>query len=389
MLDITLMGLPGGAARIVRWLRSSGDYVEAGEPLLIVLNDRVEVALPAPQSGTLAEVLVVEGGATAAGVLLARLDQTKQPSPEPDEAVAQPDDQEAGPAPQPAATLDRPQPIRLRATPLARRIAAARQIDLTMVPGRGPDGRIRKADVLAWDASQKPPTDDMLHLTPPAPRDMSSVAYHAAQVIPAAVTVMQVDMSAVAGYIEVQRAVFAQRQLNLTAMACVAYAVATVLQQHPLINAYWSDDGIVQRRRTHLGVVFAEQTAPQNGRPSQRLAVVHDAGDLTLRGVARALQSAVEPGSGQNGQASPPEAVPLTLIGHNGATWWSGMLPIQAGQSAWLSVGATSAQPVVFDQRIVVRPTMLLTLSYDARLLDQSQADAFLCDVRKQLEHFI
>ena len=145
----------------------------------------------------------------------------------------------------------------------------------------------------------------------------------------------------------------------------------------------------MQRRRTHLGIFLAEQAAPTNGRSPQRLVVVHDVGDLTLRGVARALQHSFESGLEQNGQASPPEAVPLNLIGNDEVTGWSGMLPIQTGQSAWLGMGVTAAQPVVFDEHIVVRPMMLLTLSYDARLLDQPQADAFLCDVRKQLERFI
>lgn len=381
MLDVLLMELPGSSAQILRWLRAPGEAVTAGEPLLIVLTDRVEATVPAPSTGTLSEVLVASGNSAAFGEVLARI-EAAQPA-QPDQAVAPPAAADATPE-QASATP--------RATPLARRIATLHNIDLAALQGSGASGRICKADVMAWlqatqtDPETAPASSAPLHpvpatsdgplFAPTIPKNLpplpalqaTHIALPSTPDLPTALTAMQVNMSAVMAYVAEHGVGFARRGLSLTPIAAVAYAAAAVLPQHPLLNAAWSDDGIVLRRRMHLGV----ELAASDGMLHQLL--VPDAGDLTLRGIARALATP---------KAEQIERATLTL--REVKTWWA-IPTLGPDQSAALGVGAVVRQPVVYNDGIVVAPMLLLTLAYDARVLGQCQADAFLNDLRQHLE---
>src|SRR3954467_8071549 len=136
--DYTLPSLPlgGGEATIVRWLRQPGAALVKGDPLIIVVNDRVEVVFPAPEDGALEALLIAEGEAAAAGAPVARIAQGQ-------------------PASGRAALVQEPQ----RISPVARRIAAGSHIDLAAVRGTGPDGRVLKHDVRAA-LEDRPTTND-------------------------------------------------------------------------------------------------------------------------------------------------------------------------------------------------------------------------------------
>ncbi len=117
-----------------------------------------------------------------------------------------------------------------------------------------------------------------------------------------------------------------------------------------------------------------------------------EAQDLNLRGLARALADpAAAPERGRSGQASPSGGT-FTIASLDAGALWLGAPLIAQPQSAFLGVGAIVERPLVIDEagvdRIVVRPTTVLTLAYDARLLDQCHADAFLRDVKDRLECF-
>jgi pyruvate/2-oxoglutarate dehydrogenase complex dihydrolipoamide acyltransferase (E2) component len=138
--DYRLPALPLGDSqvKIARWLKQPGDPLEPGDPLLVVVNDRVEVALPSPGAGILDAVLVAEGAMAQVGAVIARI--------APGSAAAT----TAAPAARAAAGPG-------RASPVAARIAAAANIDIETLSGSGPRGRILKRDVLAA-LDDRPPT---------------------------------------------------------------------------------------------------------------------------------------------------------------------------------------------------------------------------------------
>jgi 2-oxoglutarate dehydrogenase E2 component (dihydrolipoamide succinyltransferase) len=202
---------------------------------------------------------------------------------------------------------------------------------------------------------------------------------------PHAMTAMEVDMGRVAEVRAGRRADFARRGIDLTYTACIALAAVEALPGHPLLNSAWSDDGIILRRRIHLGIAVAL--------PAGLITpVVREAQDLNLRGMARAVADlarraragALRPGEASGGT--------FTITNPGAGALWFGTPVINQPQSAILGVGTIGPRPLVFTEggvdRIAVRPTALITLAYDARVLDQCHADAFLRDVKRKLEHF-
>jgi 2-oxoisovalerate dehydrogenase E2 component (dihydrolipoyl transacylase) len=196
---------------------------------------------------------------------------------------------------------------------------------------------------------------------------------------------MDVDMGQVAEMRALQRSAFARRGIDLTYTACIALAAVEALLLHPLLNSAWSDEGIILRRHIHLGIAVAL--------PDGLITpVVRQAQDLNLRGMARALAaaahraraSALRPGEASGGT--------FTITNPGAGALWFGTPIISQPQSAILGVGAVRPRPLVVSDaggdRLLVHPTTLLTLAYDARVLDQCHADAFLRDLKRKLEQF-
>jgi pyruvate/2-oxoglutarate dehydrogenase complex dihydrolipoamide acyltransferase (E2) component len=331
MLDIMLPALPGGTALVLRWLATPGAALSAGSPLLIIRTDSVEVALPAPEAGELTEILAAVGATVATGQPLARLRTTSQ-----DERVAP-----------------------LRATPLARRMAEAHGIRLADLTGSGFDGRVVAADV----GPKQSPTD-----THRAPEILVAPA---SALVPIATAMIEFDAGAAQGVCRDREAEFGRVGLRASLESCVVIAVAGLLPGHRVLNARWGNDGILLRRRLHLAVARAS-------RSGLRWALVRDAGDLTLRGVARSLLSEVE-------KDTLAEASFAIVSLADGAAWHSAPPPLE-GTLAALGLGAPRRRPVVCGEAIAVRPVAALTMSYDARALDHVQVAAFLCDLRDRLE---
>jgi pyruvate/2-oxoglutarate dehydrogenase complex dihydrolipoamide acyltransferase (E2) component len=153
-------------------------------------------------------------------------------------------------------------------------------------------------------------------------------------------------------------------------LAIIALAAASALVRHPLLNGAWSDAGLILRRRVHLELV----------RASGERAFVRDAQDLNARGIARTLRRSLTVMPGES-------TFSIAEVGER-AVW--AMPPIGAGQSAGLGVSAGIPRPVVISEagidRVAMRPICQLMLAYDARVLGQGHADAFLREVQGILE---
>jgi pyruvate/2-oxoglutarate dehydrogenase complex dihydrolipoamide acyltransferase (E2) component len=356
--EFHLPALPSGGpeAAIVRWFKRPGDAVAPGEPLLIIVNDRLEVALPAPSAGVLDRILVAEGAPALAGALIATI------APAGESTI----DREAVPAQPGGAAVERPP----RASPLARRIARDLGVDITLVAGSGIAGRILKTDVLAALGERDfgvAPTRVMARAPAPGTPHPIIETY--------TLTAIDVELNQVAAVLARQQAGFERRGLELTYTVCIALAAVEALQGHPLLNSFWAGAYIQARRRIHLSLV-------PNG-SARRL--IHDAQDLNLRGMARAIGHArhVDTGSAVEHSFSIVEL---------GQQVWADPAPQAGGRSAALGVGSVRPRPCVsadgLAERVVARPTTILTLAYDARVLDQCYADGFLRDVKQRLERF-
>jgi pyruvate/2-oxoglutarate dehydrogenase complex dihydrolipoamide acyltransferase (E2) component len=341
--DYLLPQLPFGGAEytIVRWLKRAGDAVVVGEPLLVVVNDRVEAALPATCMGILEQALAAEGATVAAGARVATIaaHTAANISDVADAARAT-----------------------VRISPVARRIIHSEKIDITGLQGTGVSGRIMKSDVLA------------MRITPSlVTRHSSPDAY--------ILTAIDLDLERVSTVIAQHGPSFARRRLELSYIVCVALAAVAALPDHRLLNSYWADTMIVTRRRVHLAVVPCD-SAP--------IRSVCDAQDLNLRGLARGLGGAATEHTIRDSTFTIADLGDHTW--GDPAVWASGVGILTKGRAAVLGIGAVRARPLVIDDggvdRLAVRQAALLTLSYDARVLDQCYADTFLRDVKSRLERF-
>ena len=427
---------------VTRWLKKVGDSVDVDEPLVEVSTDKVDTEIPSPVAGTLISITAEEDVTVSVGGELARIGTgagapaatpapapQAPPAPQPETKPAPQPEPEAKPAPQaepepasqpraespPAADASTPY-----VTPLVRKLAAENDIDLSQVNGTGVGGRIRKQDVLSTAAKKaaekeeakktpeaapaaaapsapKPsapaPAPALAHLrgtTQKATRIRQITAKKTRESLQATAQLTQtheVDMTRIVALRDKAKAAFAEREgVHLTFLPFFARAVIDALKAHPNVNASYSEDTkeITYYDAEHLG--FAVDT--EQGLLSP---VVHNAGDLSLAGLARAIADIAA--RARSGDLRPDElsggTFTITNIGSQGALFDTPILV--PPQAAMLGTGAIVKRPrVVVDdtgnESIGVRSVCYLPLTYDHRLIDGADAGRFLTTIKHRLE---
>jgi 2-oxoglutarate dehydrogenase E2 component (dihydrolipoamide succinyltransferase) len=430
---------------VTRWLKKVGDAVDVDEPLVEVSTDKVDTEIPSPVAGTLISITAEEdvtvsvggelarigtGGTTAAPAPAAAPAPPAPPAPAPPTPPAPPAQPPAVPAPKPEpapAPQAAPAPAADAApaagsssapyvTPLVRKLAAENNIDLSSLNGTGVGGRIRKQDVLSAaqqkeeaakapapasaapaqaPAAPKPsaPTPALAHLrgtTQKASRIRQITAKKTRESLQATAQLTQIheaDMTRIVALRDKAKAGFAEREgVNLTYLPFIARAVIDALKAHPNVNASYNEDTkeITYYDAEHLG--FAVDT--EQGLLSP---VIHNAGDLSLAGLARAIADIAA--RARSGDLRPDElsggTFTITNIGSQGALMDTPILV--PPQAAMLGTGAIVKRPrVVVDETgnesIGVRSICYLPLTYDHRLIDGADAGRFVTSIRHRLE---
>ncbi len=434
---------------VTRWLKKVGDSVQVDDPLVEVSTDKVDTEIPSPVAGVLISITAEEDDIVAVGGELAKIGTGSeaaapappQPKPEPKtepkpapEPEPQPQPEaEAKPEPRPQpAPEPKPQPAQEQpapqagdsgtngspyVTPLVRKLAAEHNIDLGTVTGTGVGGRIRKQDVLAAaqkkeEPQQAPapaaatapaaakaapapaaPAPALAHLrgtTQKASRIRQITAAKTRESLQATAQLTQtheVDMTRIVGLRARAKAAFAEREgVNLTFLPFIARAVIDALKVHPNINASYNEDTkeITYYDAEHLG--FAVDT--EQGLLSP---VIHNAGDLSLAGLARAIADIAA--RARSGNLKPDElsggTFTITNIGSQGALFDTPILV--PPQAAMLGTGAIVKRPRVIvdefgNESIGVRSVCYLPLTYDHRLIDGADAGRFLSTIKHRLE---
>ncbi len=420
---------------VTRWLKKVGDTVAVDEPLVEVSTDKVDTEIPSPAAGTLLSITAEEDVTIKVGGELGRIGTpgaapASAPAPAPAPA---PEPQAAPPAPAPTpapAPAPAPAPVAAPApapaapaadadsgdapyvTPLVRKLAAENGIDLAAVTGTGVGGRIRKQDVLAAAESKKAPAAPATQAAPPAKPAATAPAAsplahlrgttqkanrvrkltakktrESLQTTAQLTQTHEVDMTKIVSLRARAKKDFAEREgVNLTYLPFIARAVIDALKAHPNVNASYNEDAgeITYYDTENLG--FAVDTDQGLLSP-----VVHNAGDLSLAGLARAINDIAA--RARSGDLKPDELAggtfTITNIGSQGALFDTPILV--PPQAAMLGTGAIVKRPRVIsdglgNESIGVRSICYLPLTYDHRLIDGADAGRFLTTVRKRLE---
>lgn len=394
---------------ILAWLKSLGDVVERGEELVEIETDKANMVVESDASGTVLELVAAEGDTLPIGSVIARIgDPGTSEKQEADTPSTSGEDRSADeqPAPKPAPPDPNISTGRERAgaddrgprvSPLARRIAADRGIDLATVRGSGPGGRIVRADVEERPAAEwKPPVP-----SPPTPaagettaakgeavriepsRLQSVVARRMAEskaTVPHFYVSTDVDMTAAS---EARMRIKADANLGGASAPSfndmVVRAAALSLRAFPRVNSSYRDGAFELHSRINIGIAVAAEDA----------LVVPTIFDADTKGLSAIAADAVTLSSKvRDGSITPPELAGGTFtISNLGMYGMSSIGPvINPPQAAILGVGEIRSEPIVREERIVPGKVMSLTLAADHRILYGADAAAFLARVRATLE---
>jgi pyruvate dehydrogenase E2 component (dihydrolipoamide acetyltransferase) len=373
---------------ILRWLKTDGDLVARGEELAEIETDKATMTYESDQEGVL-RILAGEGATLAVGEVIATIagpDTAEAPAPqaraEPshDQAPAQPSPERPASAPQaPAAEHGE----RVRASPVARRVARERGIDLHAVTGSGPGGRVVRADVegaggveRAGVTTAKGETTDV-ELT----RTQQTIARRMAEskaTIPDFSIEIDVDMEACVALREELKRI-EERAEAPTYNDMVVKACALALREHPRANGSYKDARLQLHSRVNIGVAVAAHGALV-------VPTIFDAEEKSLGEISRETRRLAE--RVRDGSITPPELGGGTFTVSNlGMYGVRAFAPIvNPPQAAILAVGALQPRAVVRDDAVVSRRTMTLTLVCDHRILYGADAAELLGRVRELLE---
>jgi pyruvate dehydrogenase E2 component (dihydrolipoamide acetyltransferase) len=367
---------------ISQWLKSPGDCVHQGEPIVEVLSEKANVEVESPSEGVLLQVLVHAGQEVPVGTVLCWIGMPGEIIEDVPEATAARISQSSSSA---AVSESRPRDSSspsqgVKATPLARRMASEHNIGLTDLQGSGPGGLITDKDIdrlleqrsFPGANADRGQPDDVERVPLRGIRKVMSARMTASkQTTAAATTIVDVDM-------EASRALKAQ--LSITYTAIVVKAAAMAMEQHPIVNAFLERDEIVFHKRKHVGVAV---DTPQG----LRVLTVPDANRKPLPQVneeLRRLAHALRDGA----PLHKTEDVSTFTVSNSGVLGSLLFTPlINPPESACLGMGRIHDAAVVREGKIVIRPMMYLCLTYDHRLIEGAEAVRFLQSVKERLEN--
>jgi pyruvate dehydrogenase E2 component (dihydrolipoyllysine-residue acetyltransferase) len=384
---------------IVRWLKSDGDEVKRGEEIVEIETDKATMAYESDHAGTLA-IREPEGAVVTVGAVIATVgDAVAAPvavgvAAAPAAAAAAPSLPRSAPPNGGGAGNGRAAAGRVKASPLARRIARELEVELAAITGSGPHGRIIKRDVVAAADARGTAETPMavpaapIHAAPPIPegartqeltRTQSLIARrmaHSRATVPEFALEVDVDMSGVMRMRSDLKAI-ADPAPSLNDLIVKASALA--LRRHPRANGSFAEDGFALHPRVNVAVAVAVEG-------SLLTPVVRDADTKSPGAIAEETRELIE--RGRAGRISPADLDGATFtvsnLGMYGIDRFEGI--INAPQSAILCVGAVRDRPVAVDGEVAIRPIASMTLACDHRILYGADAAAFLVDIRRFLE---
>jgi 2-oxoisovalerate dehydrogenase E2 component (dihydrolipoyl transacylase) len=388
---------------ISKWLKKPGDQVKKYEGLVEIITDKVNAEVPAPLSGVLKEIKVKEGATVTVGTEIAVIEESVPASASPPKSQPAPQTPIAAPAPAEESATEG----RTRLSPAVRALIEEHRIsdaELARIEGSGIGGRISKKDIEDYVAKRAQPAaanGEQRQQAPAAPstvpaptpgttvplspmrRAIASNMLKSKQTIPHAWTVAEVDMTNVVRFRQKVKDSFKQREgIDLTFVPIIVTAVVEGLKAVPILNASWSDDGVVLHKDINVGVAVSVDDG-------LIVPVIHQADRMSIAGLAKAIDDLAK--RARAGKLGIPDVQGATFTVNNPGTFgtilsYSIIAPPQAGI---LAMDAIVKRPVVVEgDAIAVRSMMNLCLSFDHRVLDGVSAARFLQGVRRWLEGF-
>ncbi len=397
---------------VAEWHKKVGDSVESGELLAEIETDKATMEFESFQDGVLLHIGVEVGQSAPVDSILCILGEKGEDVSallaSDDAAPAAEEKKEEAPAPAPAAPSPAPAPApapvapaatapvaampapssngRIKASPLAKRLASEKGIDLSMVAGTGDGGRIVKRDIETFTPSARPaaasaPAFGQESYTDVAVSQMrKTIARRLAEskfTAPHFYLTVSIDMDEA---IAARKAINAQDDVKVSFNDLVIKAAAVALRKHPAVNAAWMEDRIRYNDHVHVGVAVAVEDG-------LLVPVVRFADGKALTTINAEVKEFAGKARDKKLQPSDWEGNTFTIsnLGMFGIEEFTAI--INPPDSCILAVGGISQVPVVKDGQIVPGNVMKVTLSCDHRVVDGASGAAFLQTFKNLLEN--
>ena len=402
------MGADMTEGTIVKWLKAEGDQIGRGDKLAEVETDKTVVEMEAYAEGLLRKIVVSEGSLVQVGAVIAFIGDADDDIPEVAAAApaaeAAPEAPAGTPAPAPTPT---PEPVqqaalapvavpasqggRIKASPIARKIAEEKGVDIAAITGTGPGGRITKSDVENFTPS---PGFAVSGGRSPVVLDGSDTPLSSMRQAIARVTVRskteaphyyvthEIDMSAAMTFRRQLNEALAEEGDRVSVNDLILMALTKALIKYPKWNSFFDGDKLIGHPSINLGVAIALDEG-------LIVPAVIDIQNMSLVEISRAVRDLGKRARGDGGNLTQAELTQGTFgisnLGMFGTDTFSAIIvPPNAGI---IAVGTVKEKPVVRDGKVVVASMMNATISADHRVGDGAEAAGLLGEFQKNLEN--
>ena len=420
-LKMPQMGYDMEEGTVVRWLKEEGSAVNRNEAVAEIETDKAIVEFESDSEGVLLKIIAPEGTVVPVGQTIAVIGDEGEETDNisildlrpPEEGKSDPtknatpptEPQESTPALSVTKEDSEVSTGRILSTPIARRMAEERNIDLSYISGSGPGGRITKNDVENYkpdNSNVEKPAEPSISVAPTSTTIVvSNTDSHSETSEKQPISKMRQQIARVtvksktekphfyvSADINMTNAMSIRKQINeqlkddgvrLTVNDLIVKACIQALTKYPKFNAYYEEDGIQYNDKINIAVAIAEEEG-------LIVPAILDCGEKSLRQVSQMIKDLADRSS--NGTLSPQEYSGGTFaISNLGMFDVSSFVAIiHPPQSAVLAVGTVSEKPIVTDGEITVGQVMTATISADHRIVDGAEGAQFLIEVKRLLQ---
>jgi pyruvate dehydrogenase E2 component (dihydrolipoamide acetyltransferase) len=369
------LGMAQETGKLVRWIKNEGDTVRKGEPLMEIETDKVTVEIEAPADGVLGGISAAEGEDIPVGRAVAYVLAEGEALPQ---LVAIPSAPARSATPTAAPTTNgSPAAVetqagrRVLASPKARRLARERGVRIEDIQGTGPHGAIQAADVVAQEVLpiSKARVTPVQPVTSSAWKTMADRMQQSWRDVPHFFLERELDATRLNSWRDMIRRRPGYENVTHTDLLIVVCAAA--LREHPRVNATWRDGSVMYQEAINVGIAVATDEA-------LIVPVVHGADQLELKAVAQARSDLVA--RARERKLRPADVgdgtFTISNLGMFGVDAFHAI--VNTPQAAILAVGRILDRIVAIDGEPAVRPTMIVSLSFDHRVVDGAEGARFL-----------
>jgi pyruvate dehydrogenase E2 component (dihydrolipoamide acetyltransferase) len=387
---------------VVRWHKQEGDTVDRGEVIADIETDKATVEFEAYTGGVLGRIVAEAGIAVPVGQLIAIITEPGEAVPEaaapaPSAApapVAAPPAPEPTPAPAPSSAPSADGGV--RASPIARRLARERGIDLALVTGSGPNGRITERDVENYQPAAAAPEPVPAAAPAPAFAPMDAPADSRIELSRMRQTIARVTSDSkstaphfyVTAEIDMGKAMSMRRDVNdasdpenrVSVNDLMVKACALALAKHPKFNSFFRGDYLEVRGAMNIGIAIALESG-------LILPGVSNCESKSLLQIAAGTKDLIARANGGTLRNEEYSSTTFSISNMGMFDVESFTAIIYPPHAAILAVGSVKQQPVVRDGELAVGQMMKATLSTDHRVADGAEAAQFLMEIKRVLEN--